>query len=183
MMATISGCMAAFLNGTVIFIVLDPWIHDLTARVRSFVIYMLRYCLKYIFKWRPSWKIKMVAICSFFKSYSCIPWLWKHILRHQHFNRMSPRSWYIDSNWSFCGCHLENQIWPPSVNFLNGTIVFSDLKIYICLDTKFLIVCHLVAEICIDIFLYGGHLENPIWPLSLAFLNGTVVFINSETYT
>ena len=42
------------------------------------------------------------------------------------------------------------------------------------------IVCHLVAEISIKIFLYAGHLENPIWPPFAAFESDTVVFLDPE---
>ena len=36
------------------------------------------------------------------------------------------------------------------------------------------------AEILIEIYLYGWHLENPIWPPFAAFQNGTVVFIDPQ---
>ena len=36
------------------------------------------------------------------------------------------------------------------------------------------------GDIYRNMFLYGGHLENPIWHPSAVFINGTVVFLDPE---
>ena len=101
------------------------------------------------------------------------------MLRHKHFDHMSNRSWDIDRNTFLYGCHLENPIYPLFPAFLNGTIVFFDSENMIR-HQDFYHMPPTSWDIDKNMFLYGIHLENPIWPAFAAFLNGTAEFLASE---
>ena len=70
------------------------------------------------------------------KTYTKTPKHWSYVIY---------RFWY--------GGDLENSILPPSAAFLSRTLLLIDPE-NICLDTKFLIVCYLEAEILIEICFY-----------------------------
>ena len=98
---------------------------------------------------------------------------------HQDFDGMLSRIWDIDWNRFLYGDHLENPIWLPSDACLDGSCVIWPYK-HVLRHQDFDHISGTSWDIDWNRFFYGSHLENRIWSQSAAFLNGTVVFIDSE---
>ena len=122
----------------------------------------------------------MADIRCFTKSYSCILWPWKHMLRQEDFDRMSSRSWHILTELFFC----------TAASFKYNTVTICYLsKWYSCIlwlknqmikQQGFDHVSPRGWDIDWNMFSYDGHFKNPTWPPSTAFPNGTVVILDPE---